>query len=143
MVRELMHVHDAQKGGHVERHKFTENRDPARPRATFGADCLTCNEGMMHPNHDPVPEAPPAKDSFAGVAEDLAQAIRDAQSLDDLTWKWTLDTMSSLDVLYRQAIRESRKSGLSLADKLKMHGVAKRALDGRRAVALIFGDVVK
>lgn len=55
MVRELMHVHDAQKGGHVERHKFTENRDPARPRATFGADCLTCNEGMMHPNHDPVP----------------------------------------------------------------------------------------
>ena len=143
MVRRLMHVHDAQKGGHVDRHKFVEDLNPDRPRATFGAYCRTCGEGIMHANHDPTPEAPPAKVGFAGVAQDLAQAIRDAQSLDHLTWKWTLDTMSSLDVLYRQAMRESRRGDLPLADKLKMRGIAKRALDGRRAVALIFGDAAK
>jgi hypothetical protein len=37
----------------MSKHRFRELHNPDRPRATFGAACADCGEGIMHPDHDP------------------------------------------------------------------------------------------
>jgi len=61
------------------------------------------------------------------------------KAIHDLTWNWMTKALSELREIAKEA-REASKRAVTLADKVALQRVAKRAEAGHAAIARVFGD---